>query len=115
MIKFIMVFLALFVMMASQVYAQPMNYGLGVQTCARYIKVLDGYRKGNYSDSADYFAFISWFQGFASDQSHRSGEDVLHGKDSDAIALWLENYCREHSFDKFYMASEKLLTTLKNK
>ena len=111
---FILVFLLLF-MMSSQVYAGPQIYGYGAQPCGHFVKVLEGYRKGNDDDATAYLGFMSWFSGLATANSFDSDKDVLQGKDADAITLWLDNYCKEHPQDSFFTASVRLLTTLKNK
>jgi len=111
---FILVFLA-FLMMSSQVYAGWIIYGSGSQPCGRYIMVLDGYQKKIAGDAMDYLDFMGWLSGFATSQSLQSDEDVLRGKNSDAITAWLENYCREHPSDDFLTASQKLLNALKER
>ena len=114
--KFILAFLA-FLMMSSPVCAQTKGkiYGYGTESCGHYVKVLEGERKEEVNDTADYIGFMGWFSGFASAYSMRTDEEVLHGKDADAIALWLENYCREHPLDNFSRASMELLATLEKK
>ena len=111
--EIIVVFLALFMMMSSSVYGQTMTYGHGTQTCGDYVKALEGYGKGADFDIEDYFIFMSWFKGYASGISSGSGENVLHGKDTDSFALSLEKYCRANPLDKFVAASKKVLNDLK--
>ena len=104
--KLILVLLAL-LMMSSQVYAGWIIYGPGSQPCSRYLTVLDGYRKKIASDTLDFFDFMGWLSGFATSQSLQTDEDVLRGRNSDAITRWLENYCRENPSDDFFTASQK--------
>ena len=115
MIKAIVVLLALVVMMSSSVYAGPMIYGMGNNTCGHYVKVLEGYHQNNANDTRDYFGLMCWFQGFATNQSVQSGEDILSGRDLDSLQILLEKFCKEHPSDLFYTASRKLLDTLKKK
>jgi len=115
--NFIVGFLVLFVMTSCQVYAGPTTYWItsGEHTCGHYIKVLEGHRQNNYSDTDEYYLYMSWFEGFATCQSHIIKEDVLHGSDLDAITLWLEKYCKDHPMDSFTTASENFLNAIKNK
>ena len=115
MLKFIVVFLALFVVV-SQVYGQAfMAYGPGVKSCGNYVKVMEGYRLGNSSDKAERVKFFSWFLGFASARSFFWRIDALYGKDFDTVEVWLEKYCREHPLDDFLGASWNLLMELEQK
>lgn len=95
--------------------ADGRNYGYGNQTCGHYVSAREGSRKGSSGDRVEVLMYLSWFSGFATSISARRSEDVLQGKDSDAIALWLENYCRENPLDSFLAASSKLLTALTGK
>ena len=105
----ILVVLAL-LLISFPLYAQSTIYGYGAYSCGHYVKALDGYRHNNRVDSIDYFVFVGWFQGFATNQSIESGQNVLHGRDVDSIGVWLEKYCREHPVDKFVTAGQKLLS-----
>lgn len=112
--KTVLVFLAL-LLMSSQVYAGPMIYGYGAQSCGDFVKAMDGKRQKDYDDRETCLLFITWFLGLATAESQDSGEDVLHGRSNDSLALWLENYCKEHPLDHFSTASYKLLNALKKK
>lgn len=114
---FIVVFLVLSVMMSSQVYAGPKVYvyGSGANSCGKYVKALEGFRKQDVKDTMEYLSFITWFSGFVSSKCLDLDKDVLHGKDFDGITLWFENYCREHPLDGFYTATIKLLGELDKK
>ena len=112
----IVVFLALFVMMSAQAsYAQQTIYGMGRHSCGKYITALEGYRQNNHQGSLEYFEFLCWFYGFATAVSGTLYEDILHGKDNDAITLWLEKYCRAHPMDEFIVASINLVGGLRGK
>jgi len=93
----------------------PVNYGYGTQTCGHYVSAREGYRKGSAGDRFEVLMYLSWLDGFATAVSAKQFQDVLKGKDSYAIALWLENYCKENPLDSFLMASSKLLTALTGK
>ena len=93
--KIILIILALFVI-SSQVYAGFTVFSAGRQTCGHFVKVMEGHRRGNVKDVAEYLAFISWVSGFETAVSLQSEENVFRGRDTDANTLWLENYCREH-------------------
>jgi accessory colonization factor AcfC len=110
---FILVIFLVLLMMSSQVYAEGKIYGYGGETCGRFVKVLEGERRGDNNDSVVYFGFMSWFSGLATGASFQSEEDVLHGRDTASVELWLENYCREHPSDNFFRASVNLMGALK--
>ncbi len=95
--------------------ADGRNYGYGNQTCGHYVSAREGSRKGSPRDRVEVSMYLSWFSGFATLISVKRSEDVLQGKDSDALALWLENYCRENPIDSFLEASSKLITALTGK
>ena len=92
--------------------ADVRKYGYGAETCGHYVSTREGFRKGSAGDRVEVLMYLSWLDGFATARSVQQSRDVFKGKDSDAIALWLENYCRENPLDSFLLASWKLLTAL---
>ena len=46
-----LVLLILVLLISSQVYAGPMIYGMGNNTCGHYVKVLEGYHQNNVNDT----------------------------------------------------------------
>lgn len=92
--------------------ADGRNYGYGAETCGHYVSAREGFRKGSARDRVEVLMYLSWLDGFATAMSAKQSKDVFKGKDSDAIARWLETYCRENPLDSFLIASSKLLTAL---
>jgi len=102
-------------LMTQAATGQPMNYGYGSKTCGRYVGAREGFRKGNAEERFEVQMYLSWLDGFATAVSAKQYEDVLKGKDFDAISLWLENYCKHNPLDSFLIASSRLITALTGK
>jgi hypothetical protein len=103
------------ILAASPVMAQAADvrkYGYGAETCGHYVSIREGSRKGSADDKVEVLMYHSWLDGFATAMSVKQSKDVLKGKDFDAIALWLETYCRTSRLDSFLIASSKFLTAL---
>jgi hypothetical protein len=87
--------------------AEGRKYGYGAETCGHYVSAREGFRQGSAKDRFEVLMYLSWLDGFATAMSAKQSKDVFKGKDFDAIAVWLETYCRENPLDSFLIASSE--------
>lgn len=85
--------------------------GAGATSCGSWI---EDRRKNNH------FVQLNWVLGFVSSYNHfaysGSGPDGVFGNaDPNAIAGWLDNYCRENPLDTVYKGSVQLIKELQQR
>jgi hypothetical protein len=78
-----------------------MTYGAGASSCAWWIK--------DKKDKANYHLNMQWVLGYVS----AAGNCVdLKKTDSDAIAIFMDNYCSEHPYSRISDAAFELVCAL---
>jgi hypothetical protein len=92
--------------------ADGVIYGYGKRSCEHYLEVKKGSDRGIESETREYLAYLSWFAGFASAMSAGAGKEVLSDMDTEAIAEWLERYCREHPTETLFDATVKAMVEI---
>jgi hypothetical protein len=81
-------------------------FGPGVLSCGRW--VAEHEKKSN--ESLDQ---LIWVTGFVSGYEYASAVDMK--ADSDAMRLWVDNYCRSHPLENIANAAEALVRELRQK
>jgi hypothetical protein len=92
--------------------AEGVVYGYGKRSCEHYLEVRQGSAQGIESETREYLAYLSWFAGFASAMSAGADKEVLSDMDTEAIAAWLERYCRDHPADTLFDATVKAMVEI---
>jgi len=102
--KKITALLLLVLMATSQSYADKSGddvvliiYGSGVESCGKYVTE---YKKNDWPK----LIYVSWVQGYL------TGKTVLTNKpfDTDALGLWVFNYCTKNPLHTLHRAAVKL-------
>jgi hypothetical protein len=78
----------------------PYVYGAGASSCGEWTQERQG---------QDWYSLGQWVLGFV---SARSNSGLLRQVDSNAIAGWIDNYCREHPLDRLKRAADVLVAEL---
>jgi hypothetical protein len=79
-------------------------YGVGNHSCGKWLALP--------RDDDDWFIHISWVSGWLSAAGHYDVHGSLSETDSDAIAAWMDNYCRQHPLKSIDDAAAGLVREL---
>ena len=83
----------------------PMSYGAGVKSCGTW---LADRRENGVMAAVD----TAWLLGWVSAAGYYDARGNLRHTDSDAIAAWVDKFCREHPLDDISIAAAQLVETL---
>jgi len=80
------------------------GWGVANNSCGKYLSDVAEYQK----DAED--AYVSWLAGYATAFNAETPGvlDVLSVTDLDGAIEWVNNYCRQHPTDVFYIAVKRL-------
>lgn len=89
------------------------TYGAGTSSCGNWLEEKRKIDRGEFS--ASYYVGISWVQGYLSawGVALAAADVKLKKTDSDAMAAFIENYCRENPLEDLLVASTELVMALK--
>jgi len=90
--------------------ASGMNYGIGTLSCGQYVKTTrtgTRYQRENLKSR-----FSAWLSGYFTALSVEQDKDLRHGKDIDALNLWVDNYCKANPLKNYYFAVKSLMLEL---
>ena len=85
------------------------GYGASLKSCGEFVAD---------SSSRNYkHEYLVWLWGYFTavnkhDESVRPNKNILAGKDSESILLWLKNYCNDNPLDNFLQATIALQDAL---
>jgi len=82
----------------------PIIYGQGVSSCGTWLAAR--------GELPRHLAQISWVLGWLSAAGHYSVTSDLRETDSDAVAAWVDKYCREHPLNDISDAAASLVDEL---
>ena len=83
---------------------QFMSYGSGAASCGKWL--------ASSHDSGDRNRKLNWVLGWLSAAGYYDVLGSLKETDSDAIAAWVDNYCRDKPLDTISNAASALVRTL---
>lgn len=83
-------------------------WGTGEDSCSEYIGAIGEYRhRGN---PTDHRAHINWIKGFITGINWAKDSDVAKDLDEEAVANWVDGYCRENLSSTVAEAAAALVT-----
>ncbi len=82
-----------------------------MESCGQYVAARDEGRRGKYRGENRH---INWIFGYvtAYNMQTRNTWEITGQTDTEAMLLWLENYCKKNPLDGFADAMEKLMGEL---
>jgi hypothetical protein len=80
-------------------------YGAGTESCGRWLAD---------RHAGDWYLAGQWVLWWISAYGYYGSKD-LRKTDSDAIAVWIDNYCAAHPLDELSLAAEHLVGALSSK
>lgn len=113
--RFLLVLVALTLLSGSLGFAQPetyMVYGEGQKSCGSWVADTDARPSSNMRANDRV-----WVLGFVSGVGYRQTWDPpklgeLKATDSNALTVWMDNYCRAHPLDSIVKGASALVTEL---
>ena len=82
--------------------------GQGLSSCGAWTK-------SSRQDGALHWTREAWVLGFVTASSIRLRYDLMHGTDNDAIAGWIDNYCRDNPTNNIVNACNSLVDFLRRR
>ena len=102
--------------LAGEPSASPIAaYGEATSSCGSFVE--------SRQNETQRYIYLAWLNGYLTAvNKYQSGiryydalGDIKAGRDSQALMLWLENYCRENPLDSFFRAVLMLQNELQRK